>query len=188
MDETYVTHCRKGRVIEGHPGKKRGTPASKRGISDEKICILTAAQRLGKSIARSFNVAKPTLKDAEDFCECIEDKSYVFTDGLESYNKVLEEKKCNHKVLNSYKEYDEVNHLNNVNSFHSQIQEQYRVYRGVSSKYINRYNALFTTQREYMGMDNQEMLLLIMNRLRKQISYFFIRQIRIESLFKMAIA
>ena len=93
MDETYVTHCRKGRVIEGHPGKKRGTSASKRGISDEKICILTAAQRLGKSIARSFNVAKPTLKDAEDFCECIEDKSYVFTDGLESYNKVLEEKK-----------------------------------------------------------------------------------------------
>ena len=100
----------------------------------------------------------------------------------------MKKKKCNHKVLNSYKEYDEVNHLNNVNSFHSQIQEQYRVYRGVSSKYINRYNALFTTQREYMGMDNQEKLLLIMNRLRKQISYFFIRQIRIESLFKMAIA
>ena len=28
MDETYVTHCRKGRVVEGHPGKKRGTPAT----------------------------------------------------------------------------------------------------------------------------------------------------------------
>ena len=27
MDETYVTHCRKGRIIDGHPGKKRGTPA-----------------------------------------------------------------------------------------------------------------------------------------------------------------
>ena len=45
MDETYVTHCRKGRVVEGHPGKKRGTPATKRGLSDEKICILTAVQR-----------------------------------------------------------------------------------------------------------------------------------------------
>lgn len=29
VDETYVTHCRKGRKIEGHPGKKRGTPARK---------------------------------------------------------------------------------------------------------------------------------------------------------------
>ena len=36
MDETYVTHCRKGRVVEGHPGKKRGTPATKLGLSDER--------------------------------------------------------------------------------------------------------------------------------------------------------
>ena len=37
MDETYVTHCRKGRIVEGHPGKKRGTPAAKRGLAEEKI-------------------------------------------------------------------------------------------------------------------------------------------------------
>lgn len=173
MDETYVTHCRKGRVVEGHPGKKRKTPATKRGLSDEKIYILTAVQRLGKCIARSLNVAKPSSMDAETFCECITDESYVWTDGLTSYVKPLKEKNCSNKVLESYHEYDSVNHLNNVNSFHSQIQEQYRVYRGVSSKYINRYNALFTLQREYMRMDSQEILLLIMKRLRKRVCYFF---------------
>lgn len=188
MDETYVTHCRKGRIIDGHPGKKRGTPATKRGLSDEKICILTAVQRLGKCMARSLNVAKPSSMDAETFCECITDESYVWTDGLTSYVKPLKEKNCSNKVLESYHEYDSVNHLNNVNSFHSQIQEQYRVYRGVSSKYINRYNALFTLQREYMRMDSQEILLLIMKRLRKRGCYFFIRQIRKEDLFKLAIA
>ncbi|OUP56322.1 hypothetical protein B5F14_09825 [Faecalitalea cylindroides] len=190
MDETYVTHthCRKGRVVEGHPGKKRGTPATKRGLSDEKICILTAVQRLGKCIARSLNVAKPSSMDAETFCECITDESYVWTDGLTSYVKPLKEKNCSNKVLESYQEYDAVNHLNNVNSFHSQIQEQYRAYRGVSSKYINRYNALFMLQREYMGMDSQEILLLIIKRLRKRVCYFFIRQIRKEDLFKLAIA
>ena len=188
MDETYVTHCRKGRIIDGHPGKKRGTPATKRGLSDEKICILTAVQRLGKCMARSLNVAKPSSMDAETFCECITDESYVWTDGLTSYVKPLKEKNCSNKVLESYQEYDAVNHLNNVNSFHSQIQEQYRVYRGVSSKYINRYNALFMLQREYMGMDSQEILLLIMKRLRKRVCYFFIRQIRKEDLFKLAIA
>lgn len=34
--------------------------------------------------------------------------------------------------------------LNNVNSFHSFIKNRYRNYRGVASKYINRYNALFS--------------------------------------------
>ena len=154
MDETYVTHCRKGRVVEGHPGKKRETPATKRGLSDEKICILTTVQRLGKCMARSLNVAKPSSMDAETFCECITDESYVWTDGLTNYVKPLKEKNCSNKV-------------------HSQIQEQYRVYRGVSSKYINRYNALFTLQREYMGMDSQEILLLITKKLRKRVCYFF---------------
>ena len=178
VDETYITHCRKGRKIEGHPGKKRGTPARKRGLSKEKICILTAVQRSGNCIARSFNVAKPRIDDVLQFSRCIEDKSYVWTDGLASYQKVLEEKRCENKILVSYKSYDSVNHLNNVNSFHSQIQAQYTCYKGISSKYINRYNALFTLQREYLGMDSQEMLRLIMKRLRKIHVYFYIRQIR----------
>ena len=91
VDETYVTYCRKERKIKDHPWKKRGTPARKRGLSEEKICILTAVQRLGNCIARSFNVAKPTIEDVLQFSRCIEDKSYVWTDGLSSYQKVLEE-------------------------------------------------------------------------------------------------
>ena len=127
VDETYVTHCRKGRKIEGHPGKKRGTPARKRGLSKEKICILTAVQRSGNCIARSFNVAKPRIDDVLQFSRCIEDKSYVWTDGLASYQKVLEEKRCENKILVSYKSYDSVNHLNNVNSFVNKFRHNIRV-------------------------------------------------------------
>lgn len=93
MDETYVTHCRKGRFIKDHPGKKRGTRASRAGLSDEKVCIITAVQRLGKCIARSLNVSKPSIKNVEDFCQSVANKSYVWTDGLQSYTKVLCEKK-----------------------------------------------------------------------------------------------
>lgn len=57
-----MTHCRKGRFIKDHPGKKRGTCASRAGLSDEKVCIITAVQRLGKCIARSLNVSKPSIK------------------------------------------------------------------------------------------------------------------------------
>lgn len=35
--------------------------------------------------------------------------------------------------------------LNTVNGFHSYIKQRYVFYRGVASKYINRYNALFST-------------------------------------------
>ena len=50
--------------------------------------------------------------DAETFCECITDESYVWTDGLRSYVKPLKENNCSNKVLESYQEYDAVNHLN----------------------------------------------------------------------------
>ena len=82
MDETYVTHCRKGRFIKDHPDKKRGTCASRAGLSDKKVCIFTTVQRQGKCIARSFNVAKPSTKNVEDFCQSVADRSYVWTDGL----------------------------------------------------------------------------------------------------------
>lgn len=29
VDETYVTHCRKGRKIEGHPGRNEEHPLEK---------------------------------------------------------------------------------------------------------------------------------------------------------------
>ena len=128
----------KWRKIEGQPEKKQGSTARNRGLSQEKLCIITTVQRLGNCIARSYNVAKPRIYNVLQFSNCIEDRSYVWTDGFASYQKVLEEKRCENKILVSYKSYDSVNHLNNVNSFHSQIQAQYTCYKGVSSKYINR--------------------------------------------------
>ena len=55
-------------------------------------------QRLGKCIARSLNVSKPSIKNVEDFCQSVANKSYVWTDGLQSYTKVLCEKKCTKQV------------------------------------------------------------------------------------------
>ena len=93
VDETYITHCRKGRKNRGSSrGRNEEHPLEKRGLSKEKICILTAVRRSGNCIARSFNVAKPRIDDVLQFSRCIEDKSYVWTDGLASYQKVLEEK------------------------------------------------------------------------------------------------
>lgn len=183
LDEKYFTYCHKGKTIDGVKSKKRGTPASKRGLSDEKICILTAVERKGNSFLKAFNMARPTSEDILNLKERIENGSFVWTDGLASYNSLISEKKCDHKVVKDKNEYDAVNHLNNVNSFHSEIEKQYEYYQGVSTKYINRYCALFNLQREVMDKGPTEFLLLIKNRLRDKCIKFFIRQITKDSIF-----
>ena len=64
-----------------------------------------------------------------------------------------------------------------MNCFDSRIQSQYRVYRGVSTKYINRYCSLFSIQKQYIGSDDNEFVVLLMNRLRDMSDTFYIRQI-----------
>ena len=75
-------------------------------------------------------------------------------DESNSYNEFLESKNCTKKVLISHESYDKFNHLNTVNSFRKLIVDRLKKYKGVASKYTNRYNALFVMQKETQGMDN----------------------------------
>ena len=72
--------------------------------------------------------------------------SVAFTDWLKGYKCLENEVDC---VVESVPAEEQKRtgtmNLNNVNGFHSNIHEAYRHYRGVATKYINRYNALFET-------------------------------------------
>ena len=83
------------------------------------------------------------------------------------------------------KQYDAVNHLNHVNSLHSRIKAQYKRYRSVASKYINRYAALFRIQELYRKINVQEMIMSLLMKLRHLHTTFFIRQIRNEGIFNV---
>lgn len=50
MDEKYTTYNHKGAKIDGVEPKHRGTPATKRGLSNQQVCIITAIQRFGHTI------------------------------------------------------------------------------------------------------------------------------------------
>lgn len=84
-------------------------------------------------------------------------------------------------------EYDDVFHLNNVNNFHGMMQAAYSHYRGVASKYINRYAALFCVMRECRGMDRTETVIHVLRKLRKISDCFFIRQISAADIFEPAV-
>ena len=64
-------------------------------------------------------------------------------DGATAYNKLIEAKKCQKIVLNTHRDYNKAYHLNTVNGLHSRLKAMLYRYRGVSSKYLNRYLALF---------------------------------------------
>lgn len=172
--------------IDGIKSKKRGTPAKKRGLSGEQVCVITAVERMGDSFIHAFNMAKPSTEDLLNIEPNISDGSYVFTDGLTSYNELIQKKHCGHKVVKDHTEYDKVNHLNNVNSLHSLMEKRYSLYKGVSSKYINRYCALFYFLRRFAGMDTNEYSIILLSLLREKCIYFFQRQMASEYIFECA--
>ncbi len=149
LDETYVLESQKGKKLgdeSSRPPRKRGSKASKRGLSNEQVCICTGVERnKGGSYAVTVNMAKPSNDEIKQaFNTHIEEGTVLFTDGLKGY-QVLEENvdcKVNKVSVDDMKKSKTVN-LNNVNSFHSFIKTRYHGYRGVASKYINRYNAMF---------------------------------------------
>ena len=147
LDETFVLDCYKGSQVPqtaGREARKHGAKAAKRGISNEYIAICTGIQRDGGAIAATVNRAKPSGEELDEiFRGHIAEDTLVLTDGLRSYNVLETLASCT--VVDVKKEESRgIFNLNTVNSLHSFIKETYNHYRGVATKYINRYNALFS--------------------------------------------
>ena len=136
-DETYVLESLKGRKIPAdyyRKPRKHGAVASKRGISDEYICLCTSVTENNKSMSVAVNRATPSKEEIlEVFGDRVSEDTLILCDGTKSYD-VLEDK-C--RVATAKK-------TNKVNGFHSFIKERNRSARGFATIYLNRYNALFS--------------------------------------------
>lgn len=147
LDETYVLDNYKGAPVPEEAGRaprKRGGKASSRGISKEQVCICTGVQRNGPAIAMTVNRATPSKDELKQvFSSCIGPGSLILTDGARGY-QVLRAAVEGCSVVNVRKQQGGIYHLNTVNSFHSCIKRLNSTFRGVATKYINRYNGLFS--------------------------------------------
>lgn len=149
LDETYVLECLKGKQLPPEAGRcarKHGAKAQKRGISNEYVCINTGVSRDGGAIAETVNRAKPDSSELQEVYDGhIQDGLLALCDGLRSYNVLKSIAKCSIKDINTVTGDEKAfYHLNTVNNFHSFIKNRYVFYRGVATKYLNRYNTLFT--------------------------------------------
>lgn len=158
LDETFVLECCKGKQLPDtvyRPARKHGAKAQKRGISDEYVCICTGAQRKSDVVIKAVNRAKPSMEEvAEVFTDHIADGALLLTDGLRSYNILESIADCS--IKNVTDEKSSFYNLNTVNNLHSFIKRQYEFYRGVATKYINRYCTLFKYMYRHVASDIQD--------------------------------
>ena len=143
LDETYVLESQKGTKMEDgdRSARKRGGKATKRGLSNEQVCIFAGVQREGAAYMKCVNHGKPSKSEiAEAFEGHTADDTMYMTDGLTGYSALEQMASC--KVVNAKKVDSSFYHINHVNNLHSQFKATYEAYRGVATKYINRYLVL----------------------------------------------
>lgn len=136
-DETYVLESEKGKKFpENHhrTPRRHGARASKRGISNEYVCVCTSVTGDDEKVAVAVNRASPDSREIlEVFGERVNEDTVILCDGNQSYNAL--EDKCTVAVTKR---------INKVNGFHSFIKERLDSMRGVATVYLNRYGALFS--------------------------------------------
>ena len=141
LDDTYVLESYNPKDFWRNP-RKHGAKAQKRGVSNEYVCISTGVQRDGASYSRSVTRATPGKEEIQSVFEGrISGSSLIVCDGATSYNALGES--CGCPVMNVDRK-NAFAHVNTANGFHSFIKDRFYQYRGVATKYLNRYNVLFS--------------------------------------------
>lgn len=149
LDETFVLECFKGRQLPpeiNRTARKHGAKTQKRWISNEYLCINTSISRDGGVVIKTVNRAKPDGMELRVvYNGHLQDCVLALCDGLRSYHALKDIADCSVKDVSSVPQDEKAFYnLNTVNNLHSFIKNRYVFYRGVATKYLNRYNALFT--------------------------------------------
>lgn len=143
-DETYSTVSYKGNHKSfklPRQSHKRGTRATKRGISKEQVCVPCGVNLNGLSIARISNLGKPSLKDLQKVLNGKVAKDSVFvTDSLRPYQKLSLDMNLSHIRIPRGKRAVGTFNIQTINSYHSRLKNMIvHRFRGVATKYLNNY-------------------------------------------------
>lgn len=144
VDETYLLESQKGTRVTHRKARRHGERSGIHGLSKDKLSVCMASDRTDHVFARCVNRAKPGSVDLVNALGShIAEKSVLLCDGLSGVNLLAETTKCEKVVLTGRAAYNKVYHLNTINGLHSRFKEMIRRFRGVATKYLNRYAALF---------------------------------------------
>ena len=122
VDETYVLESHKGSRTLDRKARKRGGKASKRGLSDEQVPVLVAADRSGTTISEVLPAVNAETLQA--VLEPVLDTDIVLvSDGHGSYPPCAAAMGVRHEALNlsAGERVRDAFHIQTVNSRHSQL-------------------------------------------------------------------
>lgn len=101
IDEIYLPdRCKEIKLMVGRKARKHGTPAKKRGLSDEKMCVLMGTNRMGKEVAQCVNRAWPSSQEViEVFGSTIKEKSMLVNNGFFSNYEMIKQNHLTNMVV-----------------------------------------------------------------------------------------
>ena len=148
-------HSRSAHFTMPRGPHRRGTPASKRGLSDEKVCVECAVNGGGLSIASITNLGKASCADISRLLDCrISEGSILCTDKNSSYVDFAERNGLELVQVDSEKHVKGAFNIQRVNSYHSRLKKFIGHFTGVSTKYLNNYLVWFNLTHVAEGSDD----------------------------------
>lgn len=139
-DETYVLSSRKGERHLDRKARKRGGKASKRGLSDEQVPVLVAADRSGATISAVLPAVTAAAVGLV-LGPVIDKDAMLVTDGNNVYPPCARALGLSHEALNlsaGVRVRGEL-HIQTVNSRHEALKTFLRPHRGIATKYLDTY-------------------------------------------------
>ncbi|MFC5480730.1 IS1595 family transposase [Massilia suwonensis] len=141
-DEMYLLESHKGsRTLDRAP-RKRGGKATKRGISNEQMCILVARDRSGQTLDWVPGKGPVTRRQLHEHLKArLEPDVLLVTDSHSAYRHFAQEAGITHKAVNLQAGVPVRGaiHVQNVNAYHSRLRGWLQPFRGVASRYLSHY-------------------------------------------------
>lgn len=142
-DDIFFLESGKGsRELQRKP-RKRGSKATKRGISNEQIAVVVTCDRVDNKELRVATRGRISKKDLEKVFEGkLDNIETLCTDTHRSYTAFAKSQNIDHQKFNVSKGQrvkSKVYHVQNVNNTAARLRTWMRPFNGVATKYLQNY-------------------------------------------------
>lgn len=141
-DEIYLLESEKGSRNLTRPARHRGGAATKRGISDEQVCVLVARDRSGQTLDFVTGRGPVTKAQLKRCLPAVLDPDVLLvSDSNAAYRYFALEQRITHRAVNlrAGVRVDGAIHVQNVNAYHSRFRGWLRHFNGVATHYLPNY-------------------------------------------------
>lgn len=141
-DEMYLLESQKGSRQLDRPARKRGGVASKRGISNEQVCLLVARDRTGRT--QDFVTGKGPVTKRQlclHLLPVLARDVLLVSDSHAAYRHFARDAGITHEAVNlsAGMRVRGAIHVQNVNAYHSRLRAWLARFHGVASRYLANY-------------------------------------------------